>query len=106
MHEPTRLDQRENDKRYRTYGNDSAVPVYRGGGRKECLTVTSNWGLVGVGIGSKTRSPGSGIRDVVHEVIGYQTPLVVVAGASRGGEINQVSRLEGGSGRCFDIWHQ
>jgi len=57
-------------------------------------------------ISYRTPSPGLDTGDVVREVLGHQTPLVVVTGTSRGGEVNQFSRLEGGWGGFFCVWYQ
>ena len=68
--------------------------------------MASDPGVPRVGIGRGTLPSRSDSGDVVHEVLGHQAPLVVVTGTSRSGEVNQVSRLESGWGRCFGVWYR
>ena len=70
------------------------------------LIIASDCRIAQAGIGCRTLPSGFDTGDVVHEVLGHQAPLVVVTGTSRSGEVNQVSRLESGWGRCFGVWYR
>ena len=70
------------------------------------LVTASDRGVARVRIGYGTLPSGFDTGEVVQEVLGHQAPLVVVTGTSRSGEVNQLSRSEGGWGGGFGIWYQ